>query len=290
AVHLDAGERCAVRVDVAARLAAEHGGHVLGIVASGLPDLVVGMNSNLPDGLECVVMTSAFLRERAQSVASNFESQMRRGAAGAAAVSHEVRVVEGEVLDAVVLHGRCSDIVVVGQGQAAAGPGQTARDFPQQVLVHAGPPVLIVPSAQNVRGARMAGAAGFAAPGGCVLVAWKDTREAMRALRDAMPLLRRAGRIVLLEIVEPQGRSAGSEASLTNARVWLARHGVEVEVRRESEVVADVGEALLGYAAAIEADLLVMGGYGRSRLAEWLLGGVTRLLLERTTLPTLMSH
>ncbi len=290
AVHLDAGERCAARVDVAARLAAAHGGHVVGIVASGLADLVVGMNSNLPDDLECVVLTSAFLRERAQSVASDFERQMKRGAIGAAAVSHEVRVVEGEALEAVVLHGRCSDLVVVGQGEMGAGPGQTACEFPQQVLLHAGPPVLIVPSAASAPGAYSAGAAGFAAPGACVLVAWKDTREAMRALRDAMPLLRRAGRVVLLEIVEPQDRSAGSEASLKQVRAWLGRHGVEAEVRRESEVAGDVGEALLWHAAAIEADLLVMGGYGRSRLTEWLLGGATRLLLERTTLPTLMSH
>jgi nucleotide-binding universal stress UspA family protein len=121
-----------------------------------------------------------------------------------------------------------------------------------------------------------------------VLVAWKDTREAARALRDALPLLRECEHATLLEVGE--GAAAeGDDESLQAAGRWLAAHGVGADLRREADVCGAANQ-LLSRAADLGADLLVAGGYGHSRLREWVLGGVTRHLLKHMTVPILMSH
>jgi nucleotide-binding universal stress UspA family protein len=272
-VHVDLGARCALRVDLAAHIAAAHGSHVVGIVATGLPDVVVTMNSTVPDNIECAAVSEAFLRERAEELARGFERQCV--AAGIA--SHEVRIVTDEAIDALVRHGRCSDLVIVGQTDPRNRVDGVAADFPQQVLLHGGAPVLIVPYAGNFRHV-----------GRRALVAWKDTREAARALRDALPLLRGAERVVLCQVGGTEPQPAASE-DFDAARRWLASHGVALGTRFETSTI-DVGDALLSRAADLDADLIVMGGYGHTRLREWVLGGATRHLLAHMTAPTLMSN
>jgi nucleotide-binding universal stress UspA family protein len=176
-VALDAGPRCAARVALAARLAARHGSHLIGLAPTGLPDVIVSMNSAVPDAVACIQLSASFLRGPAGTVARAFEQQ----AAAAGVASFEARVVEDEPLDAVVRVGRCCDLVVVGQTDPRTNVEGVARDFPQQVVLHTGTPVPIVPFAGS-----------FAAPGQRVAIAWKGTREAARALHDALPLLRSA--------------------------------------------------------------------------------------------------
>ncbi len=150
-------------------------------------------------------------------------------------------------------------------------------DFPQQVLLHAGPPVLVVPHA-----------GAHATAGSRILVAWKDTREAARAMRDSLPFLCAAERVLLVEIggvpCEPECDEAFAAAS-----AWLGAHQVAFDAHREI-ALAEIGAQLLTRAAAFDADLVVSGGYGHSRLREWVLGGVTRHLLMHMTVPTLFSH
>ena len=145
------------------------------------------------------------------------------------------------------------------------------------MLLHAGPPVLVVPYTGT-----------FASLGERVLVAWKDTREAARALRDALPLLRDALRVSLVEIGEVRSEPARDD-SLDAASAWLASHAVAFDAHREIEL-AGVGDQLLSRASDLGVDLIVCGGYGHSRLREWVLGGVTRHLLQHMTVPTLLSH
>jgi|NGEPerStandDraft_6_1074524.scaffolds.fasta_scaffold01424_6 nucleotide-binding universal stress UspA family protein len=275
-IHLDTGPRCALRVDLAAGLAAAHGSHLVGIAATGRPDVIVTMNSAVPDHVEGVALSAAYLRERAAELARSFERQC----VAAGVSSYEARVVDDAALDAVVRHGRCSDLVVVGQTDRRSGPfgvEGVATDFPQQVLLHSGAPVLLVPCA-----------GAFRHVGRRALVAWKDTREAARALRDALPMLRSAERVVLLEIGEA-GTRPSAEGAFDAARAWLASHGVAADARFETSAI-DIGDELLSRAADLDADLIVMGGYGRSRVREWVLGGATRHLLAQMTAPTLMSH
>ena len=128
----------------------------------------------------------------------------------------------------------------------------------------------------------------FASVGQSVLVAWKGTREAANALRNALPVLRLAQRVSLVEVGEAPDRAAGDD-SLMSAKAWLESHGIEVWAHREL-ALGGVGAQLLSRAAAIGADLIVCGGYGHSRLREWMLGGVTRHLLEHMNVPVLFSH
>lgn len=273
-VPLDGSLRCAARVALAARFASAQGRHLVGLAPTGLPDVIVTMNSAVPDAVECIQLSATYLRERAETVARAFERQ----AVAAGVVSYEARVVEDEPLDAVVRLGRCCDLVVIGQTDPQTSVEGVARDFPQQVVLHTGSPVLVVP---------YVGA--FDAPGKSVLVAWKDTREAARALRDALPVLHGAAQVVLVEIGEDgASEEAGAEAR-RDAESWLARHGIVAEARFEPRSMG-VGDALLSLASDLSCDLIVMGAYGHSRLSEWVLGGATRHLLDHMTVPTLMSH
>ncbi len=120
-------------------------------------------------------------------------------------------------------------------------------------------------------------------------MAWNATRESIRAVADALPLLVKAEAVEVL-VVDPQRQRAhGPEPGADIAR-HLARHGAQVEVRRLSSGGEDVGRLLLSASATFGADLLVMGAYGHSHLSEWLFGGVTRTVLYEAGLPVLMSR
>jgi len=272
-VHLDSGARCVARIDLATALARRHGSRLVGVAPTGLPDVFVTMHTGVPDAIETVALAASVLREQAEAAAREFERRCK--AAGVA--SFEARVEIGEAIDAIVAAGRCSDLVVVGQTDVTARVEGVADDFPQQVLLNAGAPLLVVPYAGT-----------FATIGRNVLVGWKDTREAARALRDALPLLAGAERVHLLEAGELPAPPE-SRASLAAAAAWLESHGLPVRSEHDADL-GEVGDRLLSRAADLAADLIVVGGYGHSRLREWALGGVTRQVLRQMTVPALLSH
>ena len=273
-VHLDAGSRCPARIALAAHLASVHGSHVIGVAVTGLPDIVVSMNMAVPDGIEFIEVTQTFLRERAEAVAATFERQL----AAAGCASYESRVVKGGTIETIGRLARCSDLVLLGQDEPDAPVDGTAHDLPEQAMLRSGAPVLVLPYAGD-----------FPTLGTRALIAWKDTREAALAIREALPLLRDASRVQLLELAESSSGSDAAHASLHEVQAWLGRHGISAEARSEP-AAGDVGETLLSRAADLSADLLVMGAYGHARAREWVLGGATRHLLGHMTLPTLMAH
>jgi nucleotide-binding universal stress UspA family protein len=271
-VHLDDGPRCSARVALAGSLAARFGAHLLGVSPTGLIDVPLPVGAAAPDAAEVAGLSAAKLREAAHARARAFERLARELGLD----SIESRVVESDTLVATAALGRRADLVVVGQTEHGAEALGVGADFPQQVALHCGGPVLVVPYAGH-----------FASIGRDVLVAWKDVREAARALRDALPLLAGARRVVLLELV---GRGASHESeALADLQARLGRLGVAAEVRREATEI-DVGDALLSRAAELGVDAIVMGAYGHTRLREWVLGGMTRALLEHMTVPALMTH
>jgi nucleotide-binding universal stress UspA family protein len=144
-------------------------------------------------------------------------------------------------------------------------------------VLAAGRPVVILPSVGT-----------FATLGRRILVAWNPSREATRAVTDAIPLLRLAD-LVHVMAVNPKATEHGTVAG-ADIGLYLARHGVRVEIKTDHGAEIDVGNELLSRAADLDADLIVMGGYGHSRLKEWVLGGATRTILESMTVPVLMSH
>jgi nucleotide-binding universal stress UspA family protein len=123
---------------------------------------------------------------------------------------------------------------------------------------------------------------------GTVVVCWDGSRSAARAAADAMPFLTRADAIEVLIVAGERGK--GDEIPGADVGHHLARHGLKVDVKRIVATDSDVANTILSYVADASADLIVMGGYGHSRLREFILGGVTRGILEAMTVPTLMSH
>jgi len=123
-----------------------------------------------------------------------------------------------------------------------------------------------------------------------VLVGWDASREAARAVRDAMPLLARAEAVTVLTIDAEQSPFGHGEIPGADIALYLARHGVKAEVARTVSAGIGIGNTLLSRAADYEANLLVMGAYGHSRVRELLLGGTTRTVLTSMILPVLMSH
>ena len=117
------------------------------------------------------------------------------------------------------------------------------------------------------------------------MVAWKECPEAQRAIADALPLLKRAKTVVIVEAQE----GADGDTSLLRAGAFLARHGIGATTRLLAREV-DVPKQLTDYARHMEADLIVAGAYGHGRLREWIFGGVTRELLTRPPVPCLLSH
>ena len=119
-----------------------------------------------------------------------------------------------------------------------------------------------------------------------VLVAWKDTREARRAIADALPFLAKANEVVVATIDAERGESIRD--SLADVAVFLEYHGIKAR----TELIAGEadGDRLIGFARSIHADLIVSGAYGHSRLREMILGGATRDVLSAAGIPVLMAH
>ena len=160
-------------------------------------------------------------------------------------------------------------------GQPAPNP---IVDLPETVALTTGRPVLVVPFI------------GAKPPGKIVLLCWNASREAARAAADALPFLKAAQKVIVL-VVNPTVSAEGhGEEPGADAAAWLARQGVKVTVQRDVAPDADVGGLILSRAADHDADLIVMGIYGHSRMREMVLGGASRTLLASMTVPVLMSH
>jgi len=167
------------------------------------------------------------------------------------------------------------DLAVVDQ--AESGTNAVQGVIVEAALFDAGRPVICVPFIQKepLKLDR-------------VMVCWDGSRAAARAIGDAMPLLQRAGRVEVVIVTKERGKQDQIEGADMGAH--LARHGLNVEVKRIPIGDIDVAAMLLSHAADAGIDFIVMGGYGHSRLREFVLGGVTRSILQSMTAPLLMSH
>ena len=181
----------------------------------------------------------------------------------------------GPVLDFVAHEARACDLVLTGVARGDAFDPSRAVNTGNLVL-QVGRPVLVVPlAARELRLEQ-------------VLVAWKDTRESRRAVADALPLLKQAGRVTLGTIAAEEDLAIARER-LADVAHWLARHGVVAEQVASPSIGADA-DALWALAQDLGADLIVAGAYGHSRLREWVLGGVTKNLLLSKDRYSLVSH
>jgi len=268
-VQTDYDDRCAVRIEVAARLAKQLDAHL------------VALYTELP------FVFPAYLMQESREIEEAQQKAAAEAMAGTKAVYNkqlsisgfknaEWRTTTSFPVDAVTMQARYADLVVVGQKKPSEDSNIT-RGIPAQLVLAVCRPVLIIPYTGS-----------FLGIGRRILVAWNASREATRAITDALPLLKRADSVNLISLSPKHG----TEEGIPDDEIiqYLARHEVNVEFLSDHAADIDVGNVLLSRAAELSADLLVMGGYGHSRLREWVLGGATRTILDTMTVPVLMSH
>jgi nucleotide-binding universal stress UspA family protein len=279
-VHLDDGPHSATRLKVAVDLARRQGAHLTGIFVLDIPgsDLFYGAGMPYAGGGGMSEMVNALRADqaaRAEVVAQEFRDVVRLQG-----LENEWRVVEGDTVGLVALHARYADLTVLGQPNGdEAFKGPSADAVLVNVMLASGRPVLAVPYAGD-----------FEQIGQRVLVAWNASREATRAVNDALPLLRDAKSVTVLAVNPKRGIEGHGEVPAADICLHLARHGVKAEAAHTIAKDISEGDALLSYAADLGVDLIVCGGYGHSRAREMVFGGVTRTLLQEMTVPMLLSH
>lgn len=170
---------------------------------------------------------------------------------------------------------RAADLVIAGCTGLLSDP--FAVPDPADLVMQIGRPMLVVPPGVGRIDLKS------------VLIAWKDVPEARRAVADALPLLRKAGRVKVAQIIEEDVQRAEAQAAVTDIIAWLSRHGVTA-TGFVPEAVGDVAAQLDRLAAAVDASVIVAGAYGHSRFREWILGGVTQYLVTQDNRCALLSH
>ncbi len=275
-VVLDSDAASRRRIDLAAGLAERFAAHLVGLYPLPVPEVPHHLSYYDPAVLNPFFLD---LRQQAQA-ASEEEREAFEHAASLRGLSAEWRVVaEGGAQADAALHARYVDLTILGQLDPDRGDVELIRPRPEQVTLASGRPILVVPYAGQ-----------FATVGRRVLIGWNASREATRAVNDAMPLLMAADIVTVLTIDAREGPGAHGERPGADISLHLARHGVKAEIERTVSAGIAPGEVLLSRAADLGADLLVIGAYGHSRVRELLLGGATRSILQSMTLPVLMSH
>jgi nucleotide-binding universal stress UspA family protein len=272
-VHLDDGDRSKAQLDVAIRLARDHEAYLVGAYLASTPEISPSIAALLP-------LEVAELRVREAGAAQHrAEERFRAATAAAGLAAIEWRAPAGDPLVAAVSNGRCADLIVVGQRDQRDPGSAFAQELATITLLASGRPILVVPYI-GVQ----------ATPGERVLVAYDGGREATRAIADAMPILRRAKQVNVVTVNPDSALHAGSTRPGSHLALWLQRQGVNASIAPSDTTQIGIGEWFLSRASDLGTDLIVMGGYGHTRLRELVLGGVTRTMLETMTVPVLMSH
>lgn len=269
-VHVDQSRQCERRIQAAALFALADGAHLTGAAMTGISRYVYA-NGDIDLARTLLAPHLDAMYEKANAALGRFDAL----AAASGVATHERRLVDDDPQGGLALAGRYADLIVVSQTDRDDPAALATSGMPEYVMLTSGRPVLVVPHA------------GFAGTiGQEVLLAWDGSIEATHALIATLPVLQRAVRVTVAVCNpdEADGRDPGADIAL-----YLARQGVAADVITERGV-ADVADALLSLAAGRKCDLLVMGGYGHTRIRELLLGGVTASILARMSLPVLMAH
>lgn len=272
-VHLDASERAVYRLEIALLLAKRFKAHLDAVYAVFTPE---PRAFSVMGGLAAWYETHQGQRqERCRSLERLFHSGVAR-----AGLSGDWIEAQARAREKVARCGRCADLIIAGQDDPNDPETYIADHFAESLVMTAGRPLLLLPYSGV-----------FPNVGSHVLVAWDGSREATRAMHDALPFLKEARQVTLVTIGAMKGEQPGGRIPGADIASTLARHDVRVTVR-ETDKASDssVGDALLSEARSVGANLIVMGGYGHARWQEVVLGGATRTMLHAMTMPVLMSH
>jgi len=268
--HLELGRSNAGLLRVTADLAQRFNAGVIGI-AMCQPMQIIYSEGYVPGDL------IAQDREQRANELAAAEAEFRDALpAGVRSLEWRSTVTSDPLADYLARQARAADLVITGVEHNASLFDHSRHVNIGDVVMHTGRPVLVVPTT--------ASGLNFDS----VLVGWKDTRETRRAITDALPFLRKAARVAVVEIVEDTDLAA-ARARLGDIIVWLSRHGVAAEPVARPATGADAHQ-LHALAVEYRAGVIVAGAYGHSRVREWVLGGVTRDLLLRAGQCALVSH
>lgn len=292
-VHVDESKQAAECIRIASEIALIENAHLIGAAMTGVSRYLY-RDKSIVDNDPGLISHMTFLRDRAERALQQFEPLVQKISVS----SFEQRVIDDEAAGGICLQARYSDLVVIGQIDPDAPSPTVLSDFPEYVLLNSGRPVLVIPYAGH-----------FETIGKRILIAWDGSKEATRAVTNAIPFLQRAeiAHVVIFDYDarnDTHGGQPGADIAL-----YLARHGVKVEVSLHATGInlsrrtvdsktgeaqqptgMDIGNSLLSLTSDMNVDMLVMGGYGHSRFRETMLGGVTRTLMQSMTVPVLMSH
>ena len=269
-VNLNVGTTASSASDFAISVAAAFDAHLTGIAFLHSPIIPVTGAGNVPAE---VMMTQQDYQAAVATMQECFAD-----ASGRAGIKAELLTLSASLVSAGEQFGRIArrfDLAVVGQAEPKTNTVEGV--IVEAALFDSGRPLIIVPYIQKAR-----------LKLDRVMVCWDGGRAAARAVGDAMPLLQRAGRVEVVIIANEPGKQDQIEGADVGAH--LARHGLNVEVKRIPLGDIDVANVLLSHAADEHIDCIVMGGYGHARLREFVLGGVTRTILRSMVAPVLMSH
>ena len=178
--------------------------------------------------------------------------------------------------EALAREARAADLVVIGNERENRDPFRSLD--PAGFLLKAGRPVLVVPTSVSSLSPKRIG------------IAWKDAREARRAVRDALPFLQQAESVTVIQISETNERDDQSSRTVKDIARYLSRHRIEIVAERVEPAEATVAETLFRIVRDDSINMIVAGAYGHSRLGEWVFGGVTRDLLAKSPVCCLFSH
>jgi nucleotide-binding universal stress UspA family protein len=257
------------RLEAAGRIAERFGSGIVGIAASQFSPPLYFTSGEQAQNL--IDRGLASIKQRLSELEVQFREATKnrvRHAEWRCAIDFPARYIVQEA--------RCADIIVSG-GQRPAFSDPFALASPTDLVMQAGRPLFIAPDNVDWLDLRS------------VLVAWKDTPEARRAVADSLPMLRKARDVTVAEIVEADDSRSAAVSRVRDVVAWLSRHGVAA-----SELVPEqTGHAIAqldGIAADVNAGVVVAGAYGHSRFRELVLGGMTRHLITQSARCVLLSH
>ncbi len=270
-VNLSVGTPRDPAADYAISIAQAFDAHVAGLAFAYEPVVPVSVLGGVASDFIDAQRTES--QKAAKAAIARFDAAAKRN--GLSAETRMLTATIAEATDSFARIARRFDLSVIAQPE----PGKAAPEelLMEGVLFSAGRPAIVVPYIQK-GGLKL----------DCVICCWDGSRTSARAIADAMPFLEKAKDIDLLIVTTKKIKA--DEVTGADMGEHLARHGLKVEVKRLTSPDVDIADTILSYAADRSADFIVMGGYGHSRLREFVLGGTTRGILQTMTVPTLMSH
>lgn len=267
-LHIACDERHATRLKAGVTLARRFDAflEVLYVASPvSMPAAISGRGASLAFLAEA----TAIAREKADQIEADVRHTCRD-------ISFSWTITEGEHVDRLAERADYADLVIISQNHPDHLEDRVRLMTAEELPLRAACPTLVLPWEPI----------DAAPPGGHLLVAWKNTREAGRAVRDALPFLKTADRVTILTVDPPERRDDTGR----DLMIYLERHGVRTHHHSNVDDDDDIGAVILQVARDLECDGVVMGAYGHSRLREMVLGGTTRYVLQNMHLPVIMAH